>query len=332
MSKTILIAGGYGLVGSHIARHLRRLMPDAELIIAGRNPDKAADLVTELGNARALGLETAQPEESLAGTGKVDALIAALQDPEDRMLTYALRNGIAHLSITRSVMDMAGFVAHVAHAQPTAPVVPTAHWQAGIQTLAAVDLAAGFAMVDTIALSALFDMADPIGPMTVEDAGHFFGKALLMRDGHWTWVDPDEEATSITIGAETFDARPMSNLDTVSLRSATGARNVTFHLGMGTSRGTHAGGAASHDMKILIHGQNAAGKDMRRTRIVSDPRGQAQLTATGAALAVQRTVGGDGAPAPAGGLHMPETILDASTVMHRLQAEFGIVVEDQSDG
>ena len=40
MTKTILIAGGYGLVGSHIARHIRRLMPDARLLIAGRSPDR----------------------------------------------------------------------------------------------------------------------------------------------------------------------------------------------------------------------------------------------------------------------------------------------------
>jgi NAD(P)-dependent dehydrogenase (short-subunit alcohol dehydrogenase family) len=328
MSKTILVAGGYGLVGSHIARHLRRIMPDARLIIAGRNPDKAADIVSELGNADALGLETTDPVAALESVGKIDALIAALQDPHDKMLTHAINNGIAHLSITRSVLDMSGFVGHLAHANLTAPVVPTAHWQAGILSLTALDLASQFKTVDSIALSALFDMTDPIGPMTVEDAGHFFGKALLVRDNLWTWVDPDAEVTSITIDGETFDARPMSNLDTMSLRSATNAADITFHLGIANSRGTRAGGAASHDMQIIMKGTDANGSAITRTRLVSDPRGQAQLTATGAALAVQRAIGGDGKPAPTATLHMPETLLDAAGYTARLQSEFGILVQD----
>jgi len=328
MTKTILIAGGYGLVGSHIARHLRRIMPDAHLIIAGRNPDKAAELVSELGNAEALAVETTDPDKALDSAGKLDAMIAALQDPHDKLLGYALANGIAHLSITRAVLDMAGFVAHAAHADLKAPVIPTAHWQAGILTLTALDLASQFKSVESIAMSALFDMTDPIGPMTVEDAGHFFGKALVMKDGLWTWVDPDAEVTPITIDGETFDARPMSTLDTMSLRPATGAADISFHLGIANSRGTRAGGAASHDMQIVMTGTDASGRSMTRTRLVSDPRGQAQLTATGAALAVQRAIGGDGQPAPRPGLHMPETILAPAAYTDRLTTEFGITIED----
>jgi len=332
MTKTILVAGGYGLVGGHIARHLRRIMPEAHLIIAGRNPEKASDLVSELGNAEALALETTDPEKALASVGKIDALIAALQDPQDRMLKYAANNGVAHLSITRSVLDMAAFVGQLAHADLSAPVIPTAHWQAGILTLTALDLAAQFETVDSIAMSALFDMTDPVGPMTVEDAGHFFGKALIAKDNQWTWVDPDTEVASLTIDGETFDARPMSTLDTISLRTATGARAVSFHLGIANSRGTRAGNAASHDMQIVMHGTSKTGQPMAVSRLVSDPRGQAQLTATGAALAVQRAIGGDGQAAPTARLHMPETVFDPAAYTSRLKAEFGIEVEDTDAG
>lgn len=335
MTKTILIAGGYGVVGSQIARHLRTLMPTANLILAGRNPDKATELVTELGpNTSAVALETTSPDATLSELTDLDAIVCALQDPQDKLLKHALNNGIAHLSITRSVTDMAGLAAHIAHAQPTAPIVPIAHWQAGILTLAALDLAAGFKEVSSIKMSALFDMADPIGPMTMEDAGHFFGKALIVRDDSWTWIDPDDEAAPATIDAETFDARPMSVLDTTSLRAATGAADISFHLGMGTSRGTRAGKAASHDMKIAITGTSTDGQTVTRTRLVSDPRGQAQLTATGAALATCRAInddGGDGnTPAPAPGLQMPETILDPAQTMQQLTTRFGITIEDEA--
>jgi hypothetical protein len=329
MTKSILIAGGYGLVGGHIARHLRHLMPDARLVIAGRNPDKAGDLLAELGNAEGLRLDTMSPPDALTSAGPIDAVVSALQDPHDHLLTHAIRNGVAHLSITRSVTDMAPLVAHVGSATLRAPVIPTAHWQAGITTLAALDLAqSAFAKVDRIAIAALFDMADPIGPMTLEDTGSFFGKALLVEGGLWTWVDPDDHAAQLDIGGETIEARPMSVLDTPSLRAATGAAHISFHLGIGTSRGTKAGNAASHDIRITIEGSDAAGDSVARTRLVSDPRGQAQLTATGAALAAQRAIGGDGAPAPAAALLMPETILNTEHVMAALRAQ-GVTVEDR---
>ncbi|MEQ8746213.1 hypothetical protein [Pyruvatibacter sp.] len=328
MSKTILVAGGYGVVGTHIARQLRHLMPDAHLIIAGRSPEKAAPLVTELGSAKSLAMDTASPADALTKAGPIDAIVAALQDPHDKLLQFALTNGIAHLSITRAVTEMAGLLATAAHTGLRAPLVPAAHWQAGILSVTALDFANQFQSVHRISMSALFDLADPIGPMTIEDAGHFFGKALIVRDNQWTWIEPDAEAKQITIGTQTFDAKPMSVLDVTSLRAATGAANIGFYLGMGTSSGTRDAGAASHDMLIEIEGTDASGTTTTRTRLVSDPQGQAHLTATGAALATRRAIGGDGKPAPAPAIHMPETILDVRATTALLQSEFGIKVTD----
>lgn len=328
MTKTILIAGGYGLVGSHIARHIRRLMPDARLLIAGRNPDKAAELVAELGNATACAMDSADPRAALAAAGPLDAMVCALQDPHDQLLAHAIETGCAHLSITRSVNDMAALMARAGNRQLQAPVIPTAHWQAGIIILAAVDLARStFARVDRVSIAALFDMADPIGPMTLEDSGSFFGKAQVLRDGAWCWVDPDAEVANVPVAGEMIETRPMSVLDVPSLRAVTNARDIEFRLGIGTSRGTRSGGAASHDIEITIEGSDATGTALTRTRIISDPRGQAEMTATGAALAARRAVGGDGQPAPAPAVLMPEAILDTGAAMTELRA-LGVTVED----
>lgn len=328
MTKTILIAGGYGLVGSHIARHIRRLMPDARLLIAGRSPDKAAELMAELGNAAACAIDSADPRAALAAAGPLDAMVCALQDPHDQLLAHAIETGCAHLSITRSVNDMASLLARTGNSTLRAPVIPTAHWQAGITTLAALDLVQGaFDRVDRISIAALFDMADPIGPMTLEDSGSFFGKAQVLRDGAWCWVDPDAEVANVPVAGETIETRPMSVLDVPSLRAVTRARDIEFRLGIGTSRGTRAGGAASHDMEITVEGTDASGAKLIRTRIVSDPRGQAELTATGAALAARRAVGGDGRPAPAPAVLMPEAILDAGEAIAELRT-LGVTVEE----
>ncbi|MFE0557512.1 hypothetical protein ACFW1P_16545 [Paenibacillus sp. NPDC058910] len=40
----IYIAGGYGVVGSAVARHIRSINQDVEMILAGRNPEKGASL------------------------------------------------------------------------------------------------------------------------------------------------------------------------------------------------------------------------------------------------------------------------------------------------
>lgn len=40
----------------------------------------------------------------------------------------------------------------------------------------------------TVRLAALFDRADPTGPMTTDDSGAFFDRALLRRDGRWEHV------------------------------------------------------------------------------------------------------------------------------------------------
>jgi uncharacterized protein YbjT (DUF2867 family) len=42
--NSILIAGGYGVVGRQVSTLIRQRYPDLPLIIAGRNPEKAQAL------------------------------------------------------------------------------------------------------------------------------------------------------------------------------------------------------------------------------------------------------------------------------------------------
>ncbi len=329
MTKTVLIAGGYGLVGGKAARQLRALAPDVEIILAGRNPEKGDALAAEIGNARTLKLDTANPGPTLDEAGPVDAVLAALQDPQDKLLREALERGIAHLSITRSVDEMATLVTQTAQVRPTAPVVPLAYWMAGLATVAALDLATGFERVDRIDVAALFDMADPIGPMTAEDFDSISTTAQVVAENEWRTVDTAEVAREHTIGGATFPTQPISILDVSGLRAATGAANIRFDLGMGESRGTRNGGAASHDMLIEIEGVRNDGGNAVRNRQVFDSRGQAHLTAIGAALAVRRVLGADGNEPPAAGLQLPETLLDPAATMAEL-ASLGVEVVDDA--
>lgn len=321
MTLKILIAGGYGLVGSWIARHLRAAHPDVELLIGGRNPDRGEALAAELGHARAIAFDAGSADA--AAVGSADLVIAALHDKGDRLVQAAMDAGAAHIGITRTAGDIAPAVFATQFRRPPRPVVLLGHWQAGILTLAALDAARAFARVDTISMAALFDMADPIGPMTEGDADSFMKPALIRTGGLWQWVDAPAHARSVLFGGDRLDATPIGVLDVPSVAAVTRARNVRFDLAIGTSAGTRAGGPASHDLQIDIEGELHSGAPAARRLSISAGLGQAHLTALGVSLIAERVLGLDGVPPPAGGLHLPETLLDPAAVMRRLET-FGV--------
>lgn len=322
----VLIAGGYGLVGGQVARLLHEAGHDLELVLAGRNPEAGAALTAELG-ATTAALDVDAPH--LAAVGPLHLVIAALQDPGDNLLMAALKAGAAHIGIVRTADSLASS-AIAAAALARRPALMLGHWQAGVLTLAALAAAREFAQVDGVAMAALYDYADPIGPMTANDAGGFVGRALIRRGGSWDNVAATEHGRSVARpGQPPFDALPMGVLDVPALAAMTGARDVRFDLGTGTSRGTAGGGEASHDLYIDLAGRDAAGAAMTRRVVVSDPRGQAHLTALGVLVGVERLLGLDGAPPPAAGLVFPEGVLDPVRAMARLQG-FGVSVETQA--
>lgn len=325
----VLIAGGYGLVGGWVARHLRAAGHDLDLVLGGRKPEAGAALAAELG-ARTVRLEVDDPEPGLAQAGQVDLVIAALQDPGDNLLAAALKAGAAHIGVTRTT-DTMGSTVIAAAALAEAPVLMLGHWQAGVLTLAAQAAAEDFASVERVHMAAFYDYADPIGPMTASDAGGFVGRALVREAGTWTSLDAAVSGRRVSRGAglEPFDALPMGVMDTPALAAATGARDVRFDLGTGQSLGTAAGGPASHDMYVEIAGVLADGTAAERRVLISDPKGQAHLTALGVLLGAERLLGLDGAAPPPPGPRFPESTLDPRRAMARL-AGFGVRMETLS--
>ena len=97
MPKTrhpVLIAGGYGVVGSQIARFVRERRPDLPLIIGGRNPEGADPLAHELTNAETARLDIQEPRPLTQFNGKLRAVIGVVNDPSDYLLLDAVRGGV----------------------------------------------------------------------------------------------------------------------------------------------------------------------------------------------------------------------------------------------
>lgn len=329
MRPRVLIAGGYGLVGGWIAKHLRDSGAPVDLILAGRNPDRGAALADELG-ASLLRLDVTAASDGLLQAGPVDLVVAALQDPGDLLLIAALGSGAAYLGIVGTADGVASTMIAAVNAGARRPALVLGHWQAGALVAAAEVVSRSFASIERVELSALYDYADPIGPMTAGDAEGFFGRATLRRDGAWIRVEAQGEARRVERrGGPAFDAQPMGVLDVFSLAFITDAPDIRFDLGTGQSLGTLSGAAASHDLYIDLEGVTSAGEHAHRRWRLTDPKGQAHLTALGVLVGVERLLGLDGAPPPPGGLAFPETLLDGDRTLARLRA-FGVQFEAEA--
>ncbi|WNG47110.1 hypothetical protein F0U60_25520 [Archangium minus] len=329
MKSRILISGGYGLVGGFIARHIRKLNKEVELILAGRNPEKGAALAQELGGATTARLDVSNPERELSEVGPVELIVAALQDPGDNLIHAALERGIAHIGITKLAEDVAPVTFAAVRSPPKRPIVLLGHWQAGVLTHVARKAVEPFSRIDSLQLAGVYDTKDPIGPMTANDTEHFIGRALLREEGVWKWVDATQHGRSLRLGDERVSqGLPMSVLDVPSLATVTGAPNVRFDLVQGESLGTRAGGPASHDLYIDIEGRLKDGTPAHRRTMVSDPVGNAHMTALGVLVVIERILGLDGRPAAHGGLQLPETLVAPDEAIARFK-QFGVrIVSD----
>lgn len=294
---SILIAGGYGVVGSSIARLIRSVNADIEIVLAGRNPERGAALAQKLGNARTAYLDLEKLSRS-ENWGRYDLIVSALQDPADALIDIALKQGIAHIGITKLSDEITPLSFSTLGTPPQRPIVPLGHSQSGVMTLVALKAAQAFGQVDAIELAGLYDDHEQMGPTTVGDAEGFMHRALMRENGKWIWTEAANHKRHIRLsdGSE-LEGFPMGLLDVPILAAATGAPNVRFDF--------------------------IQGESVKRRTVVSDPYGQAHLTGLGVLVAVERILGLDGMPAAVGGVYLPETLVAVDAAIARLE-QFGV--------
>lgn len=330
--QRIYMAGGYGVIGSAVARHIRKINQDAEIILAGRHPEKGSLLVQELGNARTAFLDIRQGQ-SPAKLDQVDLIVSTIQDPADLLIQEALAKGTAHIGITKLADELTPILFAMQNHPPQAPIVPLGHSQAGILTLVAYQEAKSFRSIQSIGLTGHYDARDPMGPMTLEETEGFISRALLRENGIWKWVEAAKYPRSIILSnGSRVEGHPMSLLDVPSLAAVTRAPNIRFDFAIHDSIGTRAGGKASQDLYIDLEGVLLDGRSTKRRIALTDPKGQAHFTALGILLSIERILGWDGSPPASGGFYLPETLVPLETAMTRIE-QFGIQIRrEERDG
>ncbi len=317
----VLLAGGYGAVGTHAARALRNLHPTVPLVIAGRRHEPAEKLARALGHARAAHVDLTRPDLGLPSDLKLGAVAMCVKDAGLNGLKTAADRGVPYLTISEYAFDIAPAIARWAHAAARVPMVLLGHHLGGLAILTALYYARQFADVSSIRVGAIFDENDLGTPTAQADAAlaqRASPHPLRLDGGRWTWATDHDPARHLqAVDGVVHPSRGYSLLDVVSLAAASGARNVAFDVAVRSARPDHQ---PSHEIVIDIDGTPVDHADTPRRFAIVDRAHHARLSGHGAALALTHAAGlGESAAAPPG-LHLPETLIDPSDAVAHLRA------------
>ena len=347
-TKTVILAGGAGVVGRQVAAILRRRQPDLRLVLAGRRLDAVQAAAAPL-EAEAMRLDIDAPDLSGASRGAI--IVGLANDLNDRLLTAALAAGSPYLDVTRwTSAQKQALTTVAAQGRPAAPVVFASSWMASTIGLIARDAARELASVERIDIGVLFGLADRAGPNSVAYMDRISTPFLTMEDGVWRerrgfrdgqvrdfgeggphrlyrFDTPDQANLPALTGARTVEAR-------IAFDGPVETRLVHVLVASGVWKALsgprfeklrrsmlyNPGDGAAHRVRIDLEGCSAQGETIRRTVQVVDPDGQTHLTALGAVIQIERLLGRLG-PALEAGVHLGEAMPDPAPATALLKSE-----------
>ncbi|WP_395835891.1 saccharopine dehydrogenase [Archangium violaceum] len=328
---SVVLVGGYGMVGAQLAKLLRERHPDLPLVIAGRRLEPAESLARQLGGAVGAVVDVRAPSPLAGLAARPRAVISLVNDPEDHLLLSASSDGVAVLDITRWTSRLKAAVLRLAGKPSRAPVLLSSAWMAGLVPRLVAGAAWRLGRVERIEVGIRFSLSDQAGPDSVEYMDRLGLSFEVTEGGEERQVVPLTDGRRVTFS----DGRStrVFRLDTpeqATLPVVLGARTVATRLGFDSGAVTW-GLAAMQRLGVLRLLQHPRLTSLRRALLASngtggeaawvadvegergaarievvDPRGQAHLTAVGALMGAERLLGLDGAPPPAAGVWLPE--------------------------
>jgi len=356
--KSILLAGGYGLVGQQAAKLIRDRHTDLHLLIAWRNLEKADALASKLGNASGVRLDVEQPNPLQGKQLKEEqpsAVVALVNDPDDYLLLDTVKHGIPYVDVTRWPERLRESMGNLAGKPLQAPVLFASGWMGGIASVIAVAAAQALAKAERIDISVLFSLKDKSGPNSVEYMDRLATPFETVVDGQRKCVFPYTDPQEVTFpGGYTTSVYRFDTPDQLTLPQTTEAKTVAARIAFDDAFSTgflrflirsgiwklisgerftslrrsllyNPGSGASHEIHIAVSGKDVENSPQQTIVTIVDPKGQTHLTALGALLQLDRLLGLDGAQSPDPGVVYPDTEPQIDHGL-RLLAQFGVTV------
>jgi saccharopine dehydrogenase-like NADP-dependent oxidoreductase len=328
-SKTLLIVGGYGVVGEQLATLFAARNPGVHILIGGRTLARAQALADRLPSAAAVKIDVMEDDPLAALTEPVDGIVVAVNDHRDRLLAAAIARAIPLVDIARWTARIDDALA-MAKDNCRSPVVLASGWMAGaVATVTAASVQGQIA--DQVDIDILFGMADKAGPDSVVGFVNMHQPFGIREHGQFRMVrsltdgrtrrfplgqsakvrrfsTPDQQ-TLITSGIAkgaamrmAFDSAAMMTAFTAMVRSGlwgllpVGVREKLLH---------NPGNGDAHQVVI-----SAMLPDRRVGIAMTDKLGQTHMTAAGAVSQAERLLGLRGRMVPRSGVSYPEMAQD----------------------
>lgn len=331
-SGPILIVGGYGTVGSALARLCAARWP---LLLTGRHPAKGHAIASELGAA--VDRWDLNDPEPFAASPR--AIVSTVNDPFDRVLHAAVEAGIPYVDVTRWTSRMLRAATLATQLQPTAPVLLSSGWMGGIVNIVAASLIHELGGADDVEVAIRYDVNDSAGIDSVDFIDRLGQDYEVRRDGVLTTVSPLSEAKWVDIGGHRTKVARLDTPEQLTLPLTLGVHSVATRIGF-SSRASTTALLAAKTLGVFRWGRGERWTGMRRSllyspgqggtamiridargpggsrsAVITDPAGQAHLTALGGYLGLHQVLD-SGAAA---GVSFPETRTDISGALAELK-------------
>ncbi|UNK79595.1 saccharopine dehydrogenase NADP-binding domain-containing protein [Sphingopyxis granuli] len=353
--QSLLIVGGYGVVGLQIAELLSERNPELELIIAGRSEASASQAAKRFPNARALRVDVDQADPLMALSSIPDAVLAVANDSHDRLLDATTKRGAAFIDITRWTERMHASILRLAPTRLTAPVVLSSGWMAGVvATVAAAD-ADKFGRVDSINIDILYAIKDKAGPNSLEYADRLAIPFPVQIDGQTQMKKALSDPREVTFsGGRSFQTYRFDTPDQYTLVQSTCASSVSTRLAYDDSSAVNSlrfmlntgiwkilslsmfdgvrksmlynpGQGDVHEVIVETTGIDTQGGRTQARSSIIDALGQTHMTAAGAAAQVERVLALKGRTIVPPGISFPDQTPDIARALESLR-EMGVSI------
>ena len=355
LNNTILIPGGYGIIGQQIIQILHQRHPDLPLVLAGRSPEKAQQLVKDFPNVSTAKIDLGNPNPLKTFDGKPRAILAVVNDPYDYLLHDAIQAGIPYLDITRWTERVRHAIAQKVVKTANAPVIFSSAWMAGVAPVVAAAAARQLKRVDSIDINVLFSLKDKAGPDSAEYMDRLSIPFAVQIDGKQEIVHPMSDPKQVTFpGGFKAKTYRFDSPGQLSMPQTMGAKTVAARIAFDEVFSTwflatlvrsgiwkllsgerftklrrsllyNPGDGGSHELVIELFGVDDNNQPKTVTATVADPEGQTHLTALGAVTQLERLLGLSGNPVPANGIVFPETMPQLDGAL-KLLRDFGVSI------